>query len=546
MVKTVAGGTRPRLAAIDVGTNSIRLVVVEVEPDGNYRVLDEEPQMTRLGRGFYQSGRLGRAPMERTLDALCKMKAITEGFGVQELRVVATAAVREASNGMDFRREARRRCGVRVEVISQEEEAQLAFKSVNRHFPLEQGSIAVVDIGGGSVEVVLAAGGVINQVHSLPLGAVRLTERYAKSDPLSAKHWKKMRRAIDRAIDEEVGEPPLPAEVMFGSGGTFTNLGEMVQHEREGRSALIRGYVMTRADLVRLLDRLRETPLGARRRMLALNPKRADIIVAGAAAVTRLVKRLGTQRIIINDRGIRDGLIVSMIEDISAEGAAPGPVIDRMTWVREFARRCRSNERHCDQVARLAVLLFDGLCEPFEIPASGRDILEAAALLHDVGYLINHSKHHKHAYHLIMHGDLRGFSPGEVEMIANVARYHRRALPKSSHENFAKLDKNDRRLVRQLAGILRVAEGLDRTHGQIIQMVTVDVDDNTVRLSVDAEVNPQVDIADGLRKSPLFQETFGVDLVIEWSRRRKNKAEKSKAETKTKKRKHRAKKGKQR
>jgi exopolyphosphatase/guanosine-5'-triphosphate,3'-diphosphate pyrophosphatase len=324
---------------------------------------------------------------------------------------------------------------------------------------------------------------------------------------------------------------------MFGSGGTFTNLGEMVQCEREGRSSLIRGYVMTRADLARLLGRLRETPLGARRRMCALNPKRADIIVAGAAAVTRLVKRLGTQRIIINDRGIRDGLIVSMIEDISSEGAASVPVVDRMTWVREYARRCRSNERHCNQVARLALQLFDGLCEPLEIPASGRDILEAAALLHDVGYLINHSKHHKHAYHLIMHGDLRGFSPGEVEMIANVARYHRRAVPKRSHENFAKLDKNDRRLVRQLAGILRVAEGLDRTHGQIIKLVTAEVDEDTVRLTVDAETNPQVEIADGLRKSPLFRETFDVDLAIEWSRRKKRKTEKSKAKTKNKKRK---------
>jgi len=532
LAKKSTAGSAPRLAAIDVGTNSIRLVVAEVEPDGNYRVLDEEPQMTRLGRGFYQTGRLGRAPMERTLEALCKMKAIAEGFGVKELRAVATAAVREASNGLDFRREARRRCGIRVDVISQEEEAQLAFKSVNRHFPLEQRSIAVVDVGGGSVEVVLAAAGVINQVHSLPLGAVRLTERYGKSDPMSDKHWRKMRRAIDRAIDDEIGEPPFAAEVMFGSGGTFTNLGEMVQCEREGKSSLIRGYVMTRADLTRLLDRLRETPLGARRRMCALNPKRADIIVAGAAAVARLAKRLGSQRIVVNDRGIRDGLIVSMIEELGAEGASPAPVTDRMTWVREFARRCRSNERHCDQVAQLAVQLFDSLCEPLEIPATGRDILEAAALLHDVGYLINHSKHHKHAYHLIMHGDLRGFSPGEVEIIANVARYHRRAFPKRSHENFAGLDKNDRRLVRQLAGILRVAEGLDRTHGQAIQGLQVAIDGDEVKVVVEAEADPRVEISDAIRKSPLFEETFGVDLAIEWSRQKGRKAKSKKQKRK--------------
>jgi exopolyphosphatase/guanosine-5'-triphosphate,3'-diphosphate pyrophosphatase len=514
-------GARPRFAAIDVGTNSVRLVVAEVEPDGNYRVLDEEPQMTRLGRGFYRTGRLGRAPMERTIEAISKMKAIVDGFEVREMRAVATAAVREASNGRAFRQEVKKRCGVNLEVISAEEEAQLAFKSVSRHFALDQSSIAVVDIGGGSVEVVLAAGGVVNQVHSLPLGAVRLTEQYMKSDPLSGKHWKKLRRAIDRVIDEEIGEPPFLAEIMIGSGGTFTNLGEMVQCEREGRFGPIRGYEMSRAELVRLLDRLLETPLGARRQLCALNPKRADIIVAGAAAVARIAKHLGSQRIVVNDRGIRDGLLICMIEDAGCLGSETAPSVqDRMTWVREFARKCRSNERHCDQVARLAVQLFDGLAEPFEIPHAGRDILEAAALLHDVGYLINHAKHHKHAYHLIMHGDLRGFSPGEVELIANVARYHRRAAPKKSHENFARLDTNDRRLVRQLAAILRVAEGFDRTHGQLVQTLRVQVDDGVVRVVAAAETKPQVDLADARRKGDLFAQIFDVRLDLEWSKRR--------------------------
>ena len=309
---------------------------------------------------------------------------------------------------------------------------------------------------------------------------------------------------------------------MIGSGGTFTNLGEMVQCEREGRSQLIQGYSMTRADLDRLLDRLLETPLGARRSLCGLNPKRADIIVAGAAAVARLAKRLGTQRIVINDRGIRDGLLVSMIDELGSEGDQGAAVVeDRMTWVREFARKCRSNERHCDQVARLSVQLFDTLCEPFEIPARGREVLEAAALLHDIGYVINHSQHHKHAYHLIMHGDLKGFSPGEVELIANVARYHRRAPPKKRHDNFTRLDKNDRRLVRQLAGMLRVADGLDRTHGQIVERVRAIVDDGEVRLRVSSELNPHVELADAERKSGLFESAFAAELTLQWARRRK-------------------------
>ncbi|NIM52259.1 MAG: HD domain-containing protein [Gemmatimonadales bacterium] len=509
---------RPRLAAIDVGTNSIRLVVAEVEPDGSYRVLDEEVEMTRLGRGLYTTGRIGRGPMERSLLAVGKMRAIADGFGVQQLRVVATSAVREASNGEVFRREAKRRFGVGVEVISAEEEAQLAFKSVQRHFALEERSIAVVDIGGGSIEVILVADGVINQVHTLPLGAVRLTEEHYKSDPLEPKHWKKLRRAIDASIEETVGRPPMATEVMVGSGGTFTNLGEMAQCDREGRATQIRGYVMSRADLARLLDRLRETPLGARRRLCGLNPKRADIIVAGAAAVARLARHLGTQRIVINDRGIRDGLLISMVEDICGGGAADRqPVQDRMEWVREFARKCRSNERHCNHVAELALQIFDGLCGPYELPTAGRDIVQAAAVLHDVGYLINHARHHKHAYHLIMHGDLRGFSPGEVELIANVARYHRRAFPKRSHENFRRLDKGDRELVRQLSGILRVAEGLDRTHGQVVTGVWCDLGDGSLRMLLQAAENPAVELADAERKAGLFETVFGVRLLLEWT-----------------------------
>src|SRR5574341_450200 len=218
---TALATDRPRLAAIDVGTTSVRLVVAEVEPDATYRVLDEEQDMTRLGRGLYRSGRLGHVPMERSLEALGKMKAIVDGFAVRELRAIATSAVREASNGRQFCREAWRRHRLRLEVISADEEAQLAFQSVAHAFPLEGQSTAVVDIGGGSAEVVLTLGGVVERIHSLPLGAVRLTERWVRSDPLKPRHWRKLKRAIDGVIKSVIGKPPFSADVMIGSGGTF-------------------------------------------------------------------------------------------------------------------------------------------------------------------------------------------------------------------------------------------------------------------------------------------------------------------------------------
>ncbi|HUL04260.1 MAG TPA: Ppx/GppA phosphatase family protein [Gemmatimonadales bacterium] len=509
----------PRLAAIDIGTNSMRLVVAEVQSDGSYRVLDEDREMTRLGRGLYRRGRLGEAPMEQSLAALGRMKAIADGFGATDLKAIATSAVREAANGREFVREAWRRHRVRVEVVAPEEEARLAFRSVTRHFDLEDRLTAIVDIGGGSTEVVFAAGRVVDQVVSLPLGAVRLAERYCKSDPLKPKHWRKLRRAIDDAIAQAVGDPPFAPAILIGSGGTFTNLAEMAQAERDGEATNARDYVLSRAEIVRLLDRLRETPLEGRRQIPGLNPQRADIIVAGAAVVTRLSKYLGTQRVLVNDRGVRDGVLLTMIDDlVGAPAVARVETPDRFESVRRFAHQCRSNERHCEHVAKLGAEIFDALRDAYALPTAGRDILRAAALLHDIGYLINHERHHKHAYHLIMHGDLRGFSTREVELIANVARYHRRALPRRAHPNFARLDKGERRLVRRLAGILRVADGLDRTHACSIKSVRSKVGDGVVRISVIAARDPAIELEDATRKAELFEKAFHATVSVAWVR----------------------------
>ncbi len=512
-----ATSPNPRLAAIDVGTNSIRLVVAEVDGDGSYRVLDEEREMTRLGSGLDAHGRLADESMQKSLEAIGKMKAIADGFEVAELRAIATSAVREATNGRAFCREVERRHGVRIETISAEEEARFAFQSAVRHFSLDGRSMAVVDIGGGSAEVILAAGAVIDQVHSMPLGAVRLTERCCLSDPLKKKHWKLLRREIDRQVEEQIGKPPFAAELMIGSGGTFAAVAEIIQCQRLGQTGAVQGYQVSRADVVHLLDRLRETPLAGRRQMPGLNPTRADIIVAGVAVIARLAEHLGCRQILVNDRGIRDGLLVSMIRQRTGESGATPRALDRMETVRAFAAKCRSNERHCGHVARLTVAIFDGLRERFELPPHGREVLEAAALLHEIGYLINHSQHHKHAYHLIMHGELPGFSAHEVELIANVARYHRRAPPKKSHANFGRLDRDDRRLVRRLSGILRVADGLDRTHSGCVTSLGCEHGDGSVRLVLDALADPKVEAWDAERKAELFEDAFDVRLELIWS-----------------------------
>lgn len=509
-----AGAVAP-LAAIDIGTNSIRLVVAQPEVDGTYRVLDEERIVTRLGQGLTRSGRLADEAIARSLEAIGKMRAIADGFGVAELRTVATSAVREAENGAVFRREAWRRHRVRVEVISSDEEARLAFESASRRFPLEGRASAIVDIGGGSVEVVLAAGTVVDQVVSLPLGAVILTEGFCHADRMDSHDWRRLRRHIDETCRTVLGKPPFAPEVMIGSGGTFSALAQMVRYEREGREGTAQGYAITRAEATRLLARLLEVPVSQRRNLPGLPPGRADIILAGAAVVARLTKYLGVRQIVVNDGGLRDGLILSMIADLPGpRTAAPTASGGRLAAVRAFARKCRSNERHCEHVAMLAGELFDGLREVHDLPPEGRELLAAAALLHDVGFLVNHAKHHKHAYHLIMHSDLPGFSAREIEIIANVARYHRRAHPKRSHANFRRLERHDRRLVRRLAGILRVAVALDRTHTQRVTGVRCHAKKHRIRLTLLTTADPTVELWDVRRKLGLFERAFGVEIKL--------------------------------
>lgn len=508
--------TPPRLAAIDVGTNSIRLVVAQVDSAASYRVLDEERAQTRLGEGLYESGLLGEEPMRRSVEAIDRMRALAESMGAEEIRAIATAAVREASNGEAFLEAVEARAGLRLEVISSEEEARLAVRSVRKHFPLSEHPTALVDIGGGSLELVLMAGGMIEAIHSLPLGAVRLTEQYIHADPVPESDWKELRGAIDRTLRKRIGKPPFTTPVMIGSGGTFTTLAAIAMFEKQGEAGPGQGYRMTRSEWRGITRRLRDAPMDVRSKIRGLNPDRADIIVAGAAAVLRLARHLGARDIQVHERGIRDGLLLTMIDRRFPEGEVLDAG-DRLEWVTRFARRCGVNEPHAGQVLRLCYDLFDELEDLHGLTHDDRDLLGAAALLHDVGHLIGHSKHHKHAYHLIMHADLPGFSAREVELIANVARYHRRAHPRKRHPNFERLETPDRQRVRVLSALLRLAAGLDRTHTQNVQGVTARTGNGRVWIGVQAESDPEVEIWDASRKTELFEEVFGAEVDLEWT-----------------------------
>lgn len=516
-----------RLAAIDVGTNSIRVIVAEAFADGQYRVLDDEKEIARIGTGMTETNRIDDASMERAVLAIDRQKRIAEGYGASYIRAVGTAAVRDAENGQDLVDLVLERTGVRIEVISPEEEAQLTFKSVSAAFDLTSFPSVIADIGGGSAEVVLCSGGLIEQVFPVPLGAVKLTEMFGGPEASAGARFDEMHRFIREQLDDYFRDAAIDPELLIGAGGTFEALAKLSMG-RFGPTpgALIRGYDMQRSEVKRLLERLRSLPPKDRAKLPGISPNRAEIIVAGAALVLALMKRLTVDRLRVHDGGIRDGLLLTMVQEMfpqdTGNGAAEDPK-DPMRSVRRFSQVCNYERRHCAHVSRLGLQLFDQLVRDhgltFEKWETGRArvLFHAAALLHDIGYHIDYKKHHLHSYHLILHSALRGFSRREIEIVAQVARYHRKGLPKIKHKPFAKLSSEDRDLVRTLSAILRVADGLDRTHMRLVKSIALRVEGEHARFDLLAESDPSVDVWGAERKADLWLKVFGLSPIFRWA-----------------------------
>ncbi len=496
-----------RLAAIDIGTNSIRCIVVEGDERGKYRVLDDEKATVRLGEGLSSSGRISAAAWERAREGLLRMKKIADGLEVTAVEAVATSAVRRATNGREFLEAMRRETGVEISLISGEEEAELVVLSTRHHFDLEHARHALIDIGGGSLEVVTTVGPHVEEISSLELGAVVLTERFVRSDPASDSDFNQLRRHIRAGLRKAMADPE-PVAGLIGSGGTLTSLAPMVMAMRGERYDSVHGYEVLRSEVVHLLAMLRRKDLKARREIPGLNPDRADIILAGVTVVNELMRHLGANVLRVNEKGIREGLI---LRGLQRHGMMPQeqPTRHWRSAAREFARSCQVDEGHTRQVAALSLQLFDALAPTFGLDERARRLLEAGALLHDVGYFIGYAGHHKHSYHLIRHARLFGFTPREQEIVANIARYHRKALPKKKHEPFVRLCPEDQEMVRRLGGILRLADGLDRRRGALVQQVRCRLSPKEIGLTLLGSEDLSVELYGGRTKGDLLESAFG-------------------------------------
>jgi exopolyphosphatase / guanosine-5'-triphosphate,3'-diphosphate pyrophosphatase len=473
------GAERERIAAIDVGSNSVRLLVAEYDPASGLSIVDELKDQPRLAAGLARTGCLNDAAMDRAIQALGRMREVCQRRGVRRIAAVATAAVREAENGPWFVRRVRQELDIPLRIIDPETEAALSYRSVAHHFPLAGERTLVADIGGGSLELIGAVDGLVELTLSLPLGAVRLTELYLTGRRPIQREISALRKYIRKQLKRGLSSREWAAAAVIGSGGTFTTLGR-VSRARRGMSPgeSIHGVTVDTAEVERLLDWLASRTPEERRQVPGLNPERADIILAGLAVTAELLDWVRTRSITVSAFGLREGLLLEMA------GAEEPVVRDPLRLFREFVERCQSDRRHVEHVRKLALQLFEQLGQTLGCGPEEQLLLEAAGLLHDVGQLVSYPKHHKHSYSLIIHAERLGLLPRDRELVALISRYHRRTGPRKRHPEFAALPAGDQEIVRRLSAILRVADGLDRGHSEAVKKVTSRLDAKALTLTV--------------------------------------------------------------
>jgi exopolyphosphatase/guanosine-5'-triphosphate,3'-diphosphate pyrophosphatase len=503
-----------RISAIDIGSNSIRQTIADVSPTGVIRVVDEMKAAPRLGAGLHKNGSLSEIAIQNALSTLSRMATLSNQLGVKRTEVIATSAVREASNGEDFLKLVRAETGLKVRILRGEDEARLSFRSALAHFDLGVGRAVVMDIGGGSLELALSADGLVERLISLPLGAIRVTEEYLTA-PSKKKSMRKLRKHVRNELREHVSARHWHTGRIICSGGTFTSLAT-IYLARTGieNAKTVHGTVIPLVELEHIVDLLHNMAPGERQGVPGLNAARADIIVGGLAVAAEVAARLDAKELVVSAYGIREGILLESAH-VKPESADPGEARERS--VRELAEKSHYEEPHSRHVQKLALQIFDSIGQRLGCSTEDRKLLADAALLHDIGYHISYDKHNKHSYHLIEHAELLGMTPADQIIVANVARYHRGAEPKKKHGNYGGLDKPLRETIKRLAGILRVADGFDRGHAGAVAEVKARWMERALRLT--AVPTRQTDklrleLWGASRKSNLLAEVAGVPVEI--------------------------------
>jgi exopolyphosphatase/guanosine-5'-triphosphate,3'-diphosphate pyrophosphatase len=506
------------LGAIDVGTNSIHLIVVEMDPRfGTSRTILKAREMVRLGAGdALVRGHLSKKAVQRGVSAIARFAESARSAGASDVRAVATSAVREASNRDEFLDAVRAACGIEIDVLGDVEEARLIHLGVSRGYPFGGRVACIFDIGGGSTEFIVGDAERPFFLHSVRLGSLRLYDEFLRDETPGTLAY----RALGKRIRDTLAPIAAPLndyhfDALIGTSGTVMGLAALDAAEAGVPTQRAHGYVL-RLERLKALQRamVRMTPV-ERRKMPGMNPRRSDIIVAGNAIVIEILEMLGREELVVSERALREGIVVDYLErNIAVARKLGDERTRRFDAVHAIARRF-GLDAHENHVASLAVQLFDVLAELHHFEPAERDVLFAAAVLHDVGRAIASSAHHKHGAYVVRNAALPGWRAEEIELMAALVRYHRKAMPKATHVEWANASPSMRTKIAGLAAMLRIADGLDRRHLAVVTSIEAAVTASGVQLSVGAlqDIAPEIDGA--LFKADLFERAFGMPLSLE-------------------------------
>ncbi len=508
------------VACVDMGSNAIRFLAAEFANEHDYTPVESERVPVRLGHGVYLSGRLDKGAMDAAVEALARFRTQMDTLGIEHYRAVATSAVRESRNGDDFVARVAEETGIRLEPISGSEEARLVHLAVANKVPLGNRRWLLADLGGGSVEVSLVDQNGTFWSESHTMGSVRLLEELTESgtDP----------GRFRRLLEEYISVLRVPAAAGAGqiagyiaTGGNIETLAKLTgSRDEDGVSHLPLG------DLKSVIERLARMSYHQRVEELGLREDRADVVLPAALVYARLADLCGVDEILVPHVGVKEGVLIDLVNQlVSRSDHEDRQARDVLVGAATVGRKYLFDEEHARHVAKLALQIFDQTRSMHDLGADDRKILQAAALLHDIGQFVSFKGHHKHSLYLVSNTELPNFSAKEMRLVANVARYHRKAHPASHHHLYAELSEADRDRVLRLSAILRLADSLDREHVQRIQSVQVKLGSDDTTLYLDGTGGVLLEGWSLKNKSELFREVYGKKVKLRFvGRKGKQKA----------------------
>lgn len=517
------------LAAIDVGSNSIHFVLVKAEPGQYFELIAQEKDMVRLAAGAMGSHHLTKAKIEQSLATINRYVSFARARQAEHILITATSAVREATNKDIFLTRVKEQTGLTVEVLSGIEEARLISLAVSSAMHINGRRALIIDIGGGSTEFIITDGTKPLFLNSMRLGAVRLAENQKLSDPVKKKELVQMRKQLSSALAHTAQEiQDIGYEIVIGTSGTILNLVGLAAQTKENSTSPEKGFnpfsqQCSLAELKQINDTLAKMTEKERANFPGLDPKRADIIIAGGQLLEAILNEIGAKEIVTCDWSLREGVLLNYVDQMKhlfhvdlGEVKLDEKDLDvKDKTILSIARRYEYQPAHAHQVAKLVGKLFDKLSYLHQLTQEDRVLLQYAAILHDIGYHISHVRHHKHAYYLIQNSEAPGFNSREIAIIANLVRFHRGPTPsKKKHGFYKRLSKNDQEKVLQMSALLRVADGLDRTHRSLVDDLQIECLGKIVKIDILSKESCELEIWYTKEISSYFEEIFQKKLVV--------------------------------